>query len=118
MFSDPQSLTYNSVAKSLPAITRGDDGSEYRLDDGSVRYTLAISHQFKARSRVNARLTRDTTVTDPLDSSRNIATSVTVSFTVDSPIAGILPADQVYAAKMLVAWLSDANLAKLVGGET
>lgn len=119
MFSDPQSVTYATVAKSLPAIGRGTDSSEYKFvdTDGTV-YDLTLSHQFAKRSRVVARLRRDCLVDNPLITDQSIPASMTATLTIDFPNSGLLPVDAQALAKALVAWSSDANLLKLANGET
>jgi hypothetical protein len=118
VFSDPQSVTYATVAKSLPAIGRGEAQSEYKLVDSGVVYDLILGHQFKARTRVFARLRRDSSVSDPLVPANSIPASMTASLTLDFPNAGLTPTDAQALAKALVAWASDANLLKLASGET
>jgi hypothetical protein len=120
MFSDPQSVTYATVAKSLPKIgnTKQNDGSVYRMNDGTATYTLQLSHQFAKRNRVVARLQRDVYVSDPLVPANSIPSSSTCTCTVDFPSVGALPADAQSLAKALVAFLTDANVLKLVNGET
>lgn len=118
MFSDPQSVTYATVAKSLPAIGRGDAQSTYQLNDSGVVYNLTLSHQFAKRNRVIARLRRDSSVTDPLVPANTVPASLTASFTIDFPTAGLTPADAQSLGKALVGWLTDANLLKLANGET
>lgn len=118
MFTDPQSVTYNTVAKSLPAISRSEEASTYALNDSGVQYTLKLSHQFKGRNRVVARLQRDAYASDPLVPTQNILAGATATFTIDFPRIGMTPADAQSLAKALVGWLSDANVLKLVNGET
>lgn len=118
MFADPQSVTYSAAAKSLAAISRGDTSSEYRLDDSGVVYDLILSHQFKNRKRVVARLRRDAYTSDPLVPSQNILASGTVTLTIDYPNVGMTASDAQALAKALVGWLSDANILKLANGET
>lgn len=118
MFSDPQSITYSTVAKSLPAISRGETSSEYRLNDAGVVYNLSLSHQFGKRNRAVARLRRDSFASDPLVPSQNILTSATVTFTADFPVTGMTAVDAQLLAEALIDWLSDANILKLCNGET
>lgn len=118
MFSDPQSVTYATVAKSLPAISRGEDDSEYQLNDAGVVYNLTLSHQFKARNRCVARLRRDSYASDPLVPANSSLASMTVSFTMDFPTTGLTTTDAQALGKALVGFLSDANLLKLANGET
>ncbi|DAD51278.1 coat protein [ssRNA phage Gerhypos.4_41] len=118
MFADPQSVTYATVAKSLPAIGRAESQSEYRLDDSGTVYDLTVSHQFKNRNRVVARLRRDTVVTNPLSSSNNIAASATATFTLDFPTSGLSTTDAQNLGNALVGWLTSANILKMANGET
>jgi hypothetical protein len=118
MFSDPQSVTYATVAKSLAAIGRGDLSSTYRLDDSGVVYQLSLSHQFKDRRRVVARLQRDAFAADPLVPAQNILASATATLTIDFPKVGATATDAQALAKALVGWASDANILKLAAGET
>lgn len=118
MFSDPQSITYATVAKSLPAIGRSADESVYRTNDSGVIYTMKLGRQFKKRNRVVARLQRDSFASDPVVPAQNILASMTATFTIDYPTVGLTTADAQTLAKALVDWLSDANILKLANGET
>lgn len=118
MFADPQSITYATVAKSLAAIGRGADSSEYKLNDSGVVYDLILSHQFKTRNRAVARLRRDAFASDPLVPANNLLASATATFTLDFPVTGLTTADAQNLGNALVAWLSSANILKLASGET
>lgn len=118
MFSDPQSVTYNTVAKSLVAIGGNEDSRQYRLNDSGTIYDLTIGHQFKpARTRVFARLQRTASSADPLVPAQNILASATVTFTMDFPNVGFTPTDNQKLGEALVDWLSDATLLKMINGE-
>lgn len=118
MFADPQVLTYATVAKSLPAIGRNETQSEYKLNDSGVVYDFIVSHQFKARNRVVARLQRIASSADPLIPSQNILASMTATFTLDFPNVGFTPTDCQNLANALTGWLTGANVLKMVNGET
>lgn len=118
MFTDPQSITYATVAKSLPTIGRSDLSSEYKLNDSGVVFDLILSHQFKSRNRVVARLRKDAYASDPLVPTQNLLASATASFTCDFPNVGMTVVDVQNLGKALVGWLSDANILKLLNGET
>jgi hypothetical protein len=119
VFADPQSVTYASVAKSLPAIGRTDTQSEYRLDAGSgLVYDLTLTHQFKARNRVVARLRRDSIVTNPLNTATSVVASMTATFTIDFPASVLTSADAQDLGNALVGWLTTGNILKLANGET
>lgn len=119
MFADPQSITYATVAKTLPTIGRDDNASRYRLNDSGTVYDLTLSHQFKpVRTRTVARLQRDAIVANPMNSAQNMGASMTATLTMDFPVSGLTPADAQTLATALVAWATPANLLKLASGET
>lgn len=118
MFTDPQTVTYAAAVKSLPAISRGETQSVYKLNDTGVVYDLTMSHQFKARNRVNVRLRRDAFASDPFTPANSILASMTASMTLDFPSVGYTAADATALGKALVAFLTDATLLKLANGET
>jgi hypothetical protein len=118
VLSDPQSVTYAAVAKSLPKIGGDSESSTYRLNDAGTIYTLVVSHAFKRRNRAVARLTRDSYVADPLISANSIAAGMTATVTLDFPTAGLLPADVQSLANALTAWFTSAQALKLINGET
>ncbi len=119
MFADPQSVTYATVAKSLPRIGTTDSSSEYRLVASSgATYDLTLTHQFAKRNRVVARLRRDSVVTDPLVPANSLAASMTATFTIDFPATGLYPADATDLGNALVGWLTSSNILKLANGET
>lgn len=118
MFADPQSVTYSTVAKSLPAVGRGTDESSYKINDSGVIYTMKLGRQFKKRNRVVARLQRDSYASDPVVPSQNILASMTASFTLDFPNLGLTTVDAQNLGKALRDWLTDANILRLANGET
>jgi hypothetical protein len=119
MFADPQSVTYATVAKSLPAVGRGTESSQYKLNDSGTVYVLGLSHQFKPRrTRAVARLQRDAFAADPLVPTNNLLASMTATLTMDFPTTGLTAADAQNLANCLVAWATSANIIKLCNGET
>lgn len=118
MFTDPQSITYAAAAKSLPAISRDDESSEYKLNDAGVVYDLILQHQFAKRNRVTAKLRRDSYSADPLIPANSIPASVSASFTVDFPNTGVTATQAQDLANALILWLTSANVLKLINGET
>jgi len=119
VFADPQSITYATVAKSLPTTGRGETESTYRLaDSNNVVYTLTLSHQFAKRNRVVARLRRDAVVPDALIPSQNFLASMTASFTIDFPTNGYTLTDAQALGNALTGFLTSANILKMANGET
>jgi hypothetical protein len=119
MFADPLSITYATVAKSLPAVGRGTDSSQYKLNDSGTVYTLSLSHQFKPRrTRAVARLQRDAFAADPLVPTSNTLASMTTTLTIDFPTTGLTAADAQNLANALTGFATSANILKLCNGET
>lgn len=116
MFTDPQSVTVNSVAQSMPRIKVGATDSTYRTADGN--FQLRISHQStKARARRMVRLDQSKIATDPL-TTNNVSVSAGVYIVVDEPLVGFTDAELDYLVDALVGWLSAGNIAKLLGSES
>lgn len=120
MLTDPLSVTYAAVVKTLPrtGMTPDGNGSTYRLNDGTATYTVTISHTYGKRNRYVVRLVRDMYVADPLVPANSIPASATCTLTMDGPNTGVLPADLQALAKALVGFASDATVLKIVNGET
>lgn len=119
MFADPQTVTYNAVAKSLPAISRSTDQSMYKLmeSDGTI-YDLTLGHAFKTRNRAFVRLVRTSYANDPLVPANKLLAGMTATLTVDFPTFGLTSVDAQYIGNALTGWASSGNLLKLITGET
>lgn len=117
MFSDPQTVTVNAVAQTLPAISREPMKSTYREDIGE--YELVISHQEnRARDRRTVRLNRVKTTADPFIPANNVEVSHSIYLVIDAPIAGFTSTELKDDALGLAAWLTSANVLKVLGGES
>lgn len=119
MFADPQSVTINSVANPLPRVAVGNRTASYSKDDESV--TLRISHAATSRGRTRRNVRLDVTklAEDPFISGSSRLVSSSYQFTVDEPTDGAFSnADLLLNAKGLIGWLSDANVTKVLAGES
>ncbi|DAD51426.1 coat protein [ssRNA phage Esthiorhiza.3_9] len=118
-FADPQSVTYNAVAKSLPKTPNGPVGGTQFLQD-TQEFELLVSHSYgPKRTRRVARLNRRVVAADPL-TAVNAYQSMSAYLVVDIPLTGFTIAEQHYLISALTAWLaasSDAAVLKLLGGE-
>lgn len=116
MFADPQSVTINAVPVSLPRVSIGTSDSTYRSADETVK--MRISHQdSKGRKRRMVRLDKTVIAADPL-TAENSSQTAGIYIVVDEPTFGFADADLDYLVDALIAWLSSANIAKLLGGES
>lgn len=116
MFSDPQSVTINAVAKSMPRIKQGATDATYRTADEA--FQMRISHQVsKSRTRRMVRIDQNVIAADPL-TAVNTSQSASVYIVIDEPKYGFSDADLDYLVDGLVGWLTAGNIAKLLGSES
>lgn len=117
-FADPQSVTINAVANSLPRTSSGVNSGVFTKDDGNVK--LSVSHQYGKRVRRTIRLDHAKIAADPLISDRNIRHSMSTYIVVDVPITGYTVAEAKQIVDGLTAYLtasSGAKVTQLLGGE-
>lgn len=119
MLADPQSVTINAVAQTLPAIARGVNNSAYQKDDGTVK--LSISHQYAKRTRRTARLDFSKIVADPLVPAQNQKVTMSAYLVIDHPITGLTNTEIAYVVNALTAYLTastNAKVTSIIGGES
>jgi hypothetical protein len=117
-FSDPQTVTINAVAQTLPRTSSGLDAGAFTKDDGNVK--LSVSHQYGKRIRRTIRLEHSKIAPDPLISSTNIKHSMTAYLVVDVPVTGYSVVEAKQIVDGLTAYLtatSGARATQLLGGE-
>jgi hypothetical protein len=116
MFADPQSVTVNAVAESMPRISTGDRTSTYRTSDGEFK--LTVSHSEGARNRRTVRLTQEIIAADPFTTDTNRTYVQHAYVVLDSPKTGFSITQQDNLAQGLVDYLSDATIDKVIAGES
>lgn len=117
-FSDPQSVTINAVANSLPRTSSGVNTGIFTKDDGNVKLTVA--HAYGKRTRRTIRLDHRKIAPDPLISAQNIEYSMSAYIVVDVPVTGYTIAEQKQIVDALTLYLtasSGARVTQLLGGE-
>nr|QDH90305.1 MAG: hypothetical protein H1Bulk29715_000002 [Leviviridae sp.] len=118
-FADPQSVTVNSVAQSMPRTGSGIDSGAFSTADGS--YKLTVRHSNGRRNRHEIRLTQTKTSADPLLPSQNQVFSMSAYAVVDTPLNGFSVTEAKYVCDALFAYLtasSGAKVTQLLGGES
>lgn len=114
-FADPQSITVNTVAKTLNRIKSDGYRSEYATSDEEFKMT--ISHQeSKNRTRRMIRVDQRVVASDPL-TSVNEYKSLGVYLVLDEPEYGFSDTEIDYVVQALIAWLTTANVTKVCGNE-
>jgi hypothetical protein len=115
-FSDPQSVTVNAVAQSLPNIARAPGASIYRKDDGTI--ALKINHTEGKRNRRTVRLDFAKIAANPFEPAKNDKFTGSVYVVIDAPPTGFVNSELQYYTSALTAFLSAANILKILGGES
>jgi len=119
MYSDPQVLTINAVANTLPRTSSGVNLGAFTKDDATVK--LSIANQYGKRTRRQARVDFSKIAPNPLISSTNILYTMSTYLVVDLPLTGFTIAEAKQPIDAFVTWLSassGANITKLLGGES
>jgi len=117
-FADPQSVTINAVAISLPRTSSGVNTGVFTSADGLTRES--VSHSYGKRTRRTIRLDVSKIGADPLLPTVNTKFSASVYLVVDAPAAGYTNTELKQAADGFLAVLtasSGAKLTQLLGGE-
>lgn len=118
-FSDPQSVTIDAAAVSLPRTSSGLSSGVFSKDDGTV--TLSIQHAVKKRVRRTVRIDHRKVVPDPLFPATNAPRSMSVYIVVDAPVTGYSNLEQQHLVEALTGYLSassGAHITQLLGGES
>lgn len=119
MFTDPQSVTLATVAQSLPRTATEDSTSTYTKDDETVQMTISHLLSNKGRMRREVRLDFTKIASDPFTANQSRKITSTASFVINEPSDAALTNTEVLNnCKALRDWLSDANLTKVIAGES
>jgi len=117
-FADPQSVTINGTATSLPRVSSGPNAGSFSTADQSTK--LSVSHTYGKRTRHLIRLDNSKTAADPLLAGVNVQASMSAYLVVDVPKTGYTIADQAAIVNALTAYLTastNARTTQLLGGE-
>lgn len=121
MYNDPQSLTINSVAVSLPRTASGVNTGSFTAADSRTK--LTVSHAYGKRVRRTVRIDVSKIVPDELIPSVNKPVSASVYIVVDSPLVGFTPTELKQIVDSHSAWQATGtgaanNTLRLLGGES
>lgn len=115
MLSDPQSVTINSVATSLPRTSQGATVNVYSSADGNTSMTTK-QNTTASRFRREVRLSQKKIAADPI-SAVNKEIGLSVYLVIDEPRAGFTDTEIGYLIDALKAWLTPTNYNKVLGNE-
>lgn len=116
MFADPQTVTVNAVAQTMPRVETDGQKSVYSKADGS--YKLTISHSLqKDKIRSVARLDFRAVVADPLTAVNDYETQTTY-LVIERPNYGFTMVQLEQQIAGFKTWLDNAAIDKLFGTES
>lgn len=119
MFADPQYVTIDGVAHTLPRIGSGLTSGAFRKVDGT--HKLTISHTENRRARRMVRLDHNKLASDPYVTGDNVPVSMGTYLVMDTPLLGYTTDEQFDIGVGFIEYLyanTAAALLKLVGGES
>jgi len=117
MYNDPQSVTINAVAKSMPrqGTSSPDRIGTFSTPEGDFTFDVR-QNKTNNRFRREVRLTQKKVAPDPITAiNKEISTSVMI--VVDEPRWGFSDTELGYLTAGIIAWFTNANRDKLLGGE-
>ncbi len=119
MFTDPQSVTYNAVAQSLPRTETAGSSSTYSKDDET--FVLQVSHQETKNGRLRhlVRLDQTKVAADAFVAGISREAGASIQFVIDEPNGGqYTNAELLLLCKAGIGWMTDANVTKVLAGES
>lgn len=119
MYADPQSLTVNAVAKTLPrqGTTSPETLGTFVTADGEFTFQIR-QNKTSNRFRREARFTQKKIAADPI-SALNKEISTSIMIVVDEPKWGFSDTELGYLTAAITAWFATGtNKDKLLGGES
>lgn len=118
-FADPQSVTINAIATSLPRTSMGTNSGAFASNDGLLK--LSASHAYGKRIRHNIRLDHSKIAPDVFNADVNIRQSMSAYLVIDVPTTGYTVTEAKQIVDGLIGKLtasSGAALTQLLGGES
>jgi len=121
MFTDPLSITYNSVAKTLPRISGRSSASVYGTADGEFRVNISESTSPKSGIRfVSFKLSRtlpDPTPADSFDPYRPIVNSFGLTYGFDDATRSQASVDHPLLRSAVLSFVDSTIYGRLIQGE-
>lgn len=114
--ADPQTITVNSVAKTLNRIKTDGMKSIYSTDDEEFRFTVSHQETKSKRTRRMVRIDQRVVAADPL-TSINEYKELGIYMVFDEPEFGFSDATIDLTAAGLLAWLTSANRLKVLANQ-
>lgn len=113
--TDPQTITVNTVEQTLNRIKSDGYRSEYA--DAAEVFKMTVGHnESRDRTRRMVRIDQRVVAADPL-TSVNEYKSLGIYIVIDEPEYGFSDTEIDYVVQALTAWLTTANVTKVLGNQ-
>lgn len=116
MFTDPQVVTVNAVAHSMPRVEVKGTSAIYQKADETYKLTLSHTKQ-KDRIRSMVRIDFRAVVADPITAVNDYET-LSFYFVIDRPVVGFSQTQVEQLITGLEAWLDSTAIGRLYGQES
>lgn len=119
MLTEPITITLSGSPLSLNRVQ--DVASKppyYRTEDETAKLEVSHAVSGKNRKRHNVRFERRKVVTDPLNSDKQDFDSASLMFSIDRPQYGFTVEDIVALKTAFLAFFTDSNVTKILGGQS
>lgn len=117
MLADPQTITIDGSAITLPRVLTGTSEGLFEAGLSTVSVQTTAKN---ARIRTVARLAQSKVTADPLVSTTNIMVNDSIALTINRPATGYSDDDVLKQVSGFITWLTagtNANLKKIIAGE-
>jgi hypothetical protein len=121
LYTDPQTITINAVAQTLPRTSTGPASGVFTKDDGNVSLTISHQKTGKGRKRSTVRVDYRELTADPITVGHSVMYDMATYVVVDRGDGEFTNAKVKQVVDALTAYLtasSGANVTKLLGGES
>lgn len=118
-FTDPIALTINAVPYTLPKVSTEGDDTQYQTSDGLI--VVKASHTYAKRNRHLLRIDHSKITADPFIPAENVKIGSSCYLVFDMPVSGYTATEMLQIYQGFKTWFtasSDANITKLLGGES
>lgn len=117
MLADPQSITIDGDAITLPRVLTGTREGKFETFNAGISVETTAKN---SRIRTVARFDQTKVTADPLVSTTNVVVNDSIALTINRPASGFSDDEVLKQVVGFIAWLTagtNANLKKVIGGE-
>lgn len=116
MLADPQSVTVNSIAISLPATRIESTKTTYSSADGNNRLIVSFDDAKKDKTRYLLRFEEDAIAAHPITGA-NVKQTLAAYIVIEQPTVGFTDARVLFVLAGMFSWADATLLGKVLGNQ-